>query len=383
MKNEVLVNQTIMIASLVAVIMLLVVYRLSNNKQFPIVRRINKKAKRINGVIEYLGLMIAVIAIGVSSVINLFSIRKSEMDVQIVEAHRIPWEEDHPEGVLFFCIDEKGHVSNRMMSMVNEWMFRLSNKGNADAKNVTVEISMDHVAFSSNPEPDDYDLRNHLHGIGAYTTISRVYESVNPGESIVLDPFPVNNASPVMPDEEKELKKGSTLRIVVYSEEGVECEKEYKCEYGDPELIIGKSIDDGKEESVLDKIKTRGVRNTMLADDELCELDDELGELLFMDNGAFYGIDGCLDLESCRSIVKKNPQISKDVYRVMYLYFLRKMDVYNRNMRVEYRKKATVYGRMYYLTSGESRPSEIVAADIEAYMGRLDYNPMNWQISFE
>lgn len=281
--------------------------------------KFNKKLKNIQNIIALLGLILAALTIIITCAINIISNKNSNLTVAIKDAHGFDWEKSKP---LVYIIDDNNHISYDI-TMPNTWVIYIKNTGNNIAENVTVDISFDNLMFIG--QPDEYTLKNHLHGIGGYINISRTFDYIQPDSEVSLPIMPLESleAQDFISNENAILDiKQTNIYITVYENNNITQSFSFLCKCDET------SPDSCEHEKDEQKIKISNI-------DKIID------------------INNIYDYIDCQNIISLHPELSSSDFKIAYHYYLDRLNIYNPNKQSEAKKKAIFYGRLYYTSMHE------------------------------
>ena len=346
------------------------------------------RCSKVSNIAAYIGIFSTVATIAMTCIINIVNIKAPRIEVKLVDGHYWEWEIDHdviqPDS-LYYCIDEHGHFSNIHNGLPGIWNFRIYNKGNDIADNISVKIDIDEVAFEYFPQPDDYELENHINGIGTYATISTDVGSIDPGQYVDLPNFPAEHTRVDIDNEWNptplnDITKNTVLKLTVYSDEGLMLEKTFdcKCDYVAedrvPECVEYSRESNGEILEYFARKHDEEHYVWLAVTLEEKKLTYALENILFTDPN--QQLDNPYpDYSECTEMVEAHKEIPSILYQDEYLHALSKLNVKNPIMRQFYHRKAIFYGRLYYISEGKTAETivdEKIQMDISAFDVDID-----------
>ena len=338
------------------------------------------RLSRVANIASFIGIFATVATIGITCLINIMSAKTPKIEVTVTCGEQWDWGELHEEDAtdaLPYGIDEYGHFTNFTGGYPDVWNFRVYNNGTGIAEDIVIKIEIGDVEFEPTSQPDEYNLENHLHGIGTYVTISRDLGMIEPDQYIDLPSFPSDNTMVVFKDDPVQeavydIKKNTILRLKVYSNEGLILEKIYNCK------CVSVEDDIKSEYEIYQKEESKNIIDGYIAEYEAGHLAWPMGD---RDNRRLaYAIDEILfggvndrfdspypDFSTCAELVNEHSEIPAEIYNVMYRTTLYKLNVYNEAMRQFHYREVTVYGRLFYLSKGYDDVDEMIRADMRAF----------------
>lgn len=308
------------------------------------IEKIDKKLSSIQNIVAFLSILIAILTILITSGINKQYEKYSKLDAVIVDGRRATWDTEYHFEKLPFTVDENGHFKY-LIGPEQEWNVCITNSGNATAKNVVVEISLDHYVFSGTP--DNYTLNGHNYGLNSFTYITRSYTSIQPNTRIILPsiPFEIMEESEWC-DIEHDGRESTNLHVTIYEDDNIEKSFKFQCEYFEDDVFGGTCLHNLDE------------HNPVLELDAL--RDNEVGSPFV--KPAFTYIE-------CKTFFENHPEIPTSDFQTAYFYYLEKLNVFNPDVRLEARKNCIFYGRVYYMSINEDNIDLKINNDIFPFLG--------------
>lgn len=308
---------------------------------------IDKKLSSIQNIVAFLSILIAILTIWITSKINKQYEKNSKLDAVIVDGRETIWDTEYHYEKLPYTLDENGHLEY-LVGPEQEWYVCITNSGNSTAKNVVVEISLDHYAFNGFFDPpNDYILKGANYGFGTCNYIARSYNSIQPNTRIILPPIPFGIMEKFdCVDNKHDCKESTYLHVTIYEDDNIEKSFKFQCEYFEDDVFSGTCFHNSDEQ------------NPVL----------ELNALRYNDFGSSFG-NPIFTYADCKTFFKNHPEISSSDFQAAYFYYLRKLKVFNPSVRIESRENCIFYGRVYYMSLNEDNIDSKINNDIFSYTG--------------
>jgi len=358
--NSIVIWGAKVLIALILIIFILALIRPVHSK----IKWINRKLSAIQNIIALLSILVAVSTVWITSAISEQHEKHSNLEAVMVDSYEVDWnkegrydnlpstsEIEKNHGVLPYIIDEDGcfcyvNCGNNKRELY--WNVSVENSGNIAAKNVTIEISIEHYSFFSSTQ-DNYILIDHYPHTTVFRCISRSYDSIRPNTRVVLPRIPLSIVQKLETDDTG-YKEGEPTNLLVTIYEDNEIQKEYS--------FPCKSYND--------------VFPSERCPYESTKVDREcIGHLEYLSN-VYQGNDlgtmpRPLSHAECMEIIKSHPEIPFEDYRKAYNYFLDKLSAYNPSARENAQRNCLFFGRMYYLSLGEEDIELKISNDISSY----------------
>lgn len=341
-------NYVILFATFVLVAIFIYIYKYPNK----FIER-NKKVASVSDYIQFIGVVLAVGTISIACIINIFGYKSSKFYIELLDVNGSEWSDDHYESeVPGLGIDDNNHLTFTG-KYSDAWRISLCNNGNTIAEDISIRISIDGVMFFGIIE--DFDVSNHMHGLGGYKYIVREYDNIKPNETLILPVLPLENAEVTYYDN---LLDGFNMTIDVFSKDSIMFSQNIKIHKNTTDEIEKKCkyVIDEDRLDYDDEMFTLSMNKTIFYSDN---------DNIFMNNDFSY-ID-YRDYVDCESIIKENEYDSESYQRV-YKYYLSKLNVYNNKTKMIYVRFATIYGRLYYISCSQTDIEDKIQNDIIAHI---------------
>lgn len=339
------INAIIVFFSVIFILCIIVIANIKSKKLFDFNERINK----VQNIFTYISLIIAALAILITGLINIISDKRTTLEIITKDGHGYDWYETHNTEMLLYTIDTQEHLSyNRCVP--DEWFISIKNSGNIVAENVTIEISFDDVQFYG--IPDDYDLKEHLNGLGGYKYITHSYKSIQPNEEINLPFIPFENTDIIdiggieSSEIQNRMRNEINMYVSIYENSNLRQNLIFPCKYyceEDTQTCI---------QEVIEEYGKNGPNTSML----------KLKKLNLIGN----------DYVDCKNIIKNHPELSVEDLKYTYHYYLGKLNVYNPEARLDAKSNSIFYGRLYYISIKENDIDSKINNDINAHTSQPD-----------
>lgn len=330
------------------------------------IKQINNKLRYIQNVVAVLGILFTVLAIGITGAINKHYETRSNLEVVIVDGRLVEWglerqyetllsvsEKENGLKPLPYTYDEDGCFCYLNRGPEFWWKVQIVNSGNTTAKNVIVEVSIDHYSFLSQNSIDDYILKDYYYATGQFRCITRSYDNIQPNTSITLPDIPLFTVQErFWPDSSYERGEPTNLHVTIYEDNEIQKTFTFQCQYYDDEN------DFSYRHCAYDYIK------------EMQAFEQEKNlfrEDVLEDNNLF--LTPVFSYTDCKKILKDYPTMTTSEYKNAYMFFLSKLDAYNPNEKRNAHINCIFYGRMYYLSLNEDDIESKISNDIFTYTG--------------
>lgn len=312
---------------------------IKNNKNRKIENFDNRIGKVMN-IISSIGVIFAVITLLISIWGIILQIKTPKLQMEIFTSHELSWEEENSWNELCLSHDNDGHI-DFALNIPNVWHLHIRNEGNQYATNVKIKIRFSEIGFTS--QPDNYTLRDFIHGMGHYAVIEHIFnEEIQPGEYIEVPYIPFDNAELY---EDGSLDY-TNMNIKIYENNSLVLEKDFFIEFVDNEML--------KDTCVLKAYEP-----------EENKIVRKLNEYYFETNGyKDFIFESHLNLESI-SLYPRELAFSLEDYENVYRHYLKLINVYNPSMASIYKKLAVFYGRLYYYGLSKEMPEINIEQVIE------------------
>lgn len=291
--------------------------------------KINRNLNKVNNVLGIVGTFISLISILIALIAIYISIKEPILDINFVTSHYIEWSKEH-ETRLYLSQDKDNHI-DYVGTMPNVWKIKIDNRGNKVAEDIKVDISFSDLQFIN--QPDNYNIKNHNHGLGGFSTLEWKYENLNPGEDIYLPSIPFDKAGIIDFNREGIRLDTIVMSIDIYVDDIKNNTKEYVIDITDEYFIERDCYFDQKE--LKDKSMIYKMINSVLNVDDLKNrsynnfLDYDFNSL-----GSAYNID-----------LYKEKYAE---YTYIYDYYIERLNVINDEVRINSYNNALFWGRIKY-----------------------------------
>lgn len=323
-------------------------------KKNKVTELVEERVKNNINTITYIGVIIGVISIIVASLALIYSIQEPKLVINFKTPHYMTYKQENDNEKIYICQDDDEHVSYEL-SQPNTWYINIKNEGNKAAQEVKVTITFSDICFIKHDY--DYNMTNHMYGIGSFKTLERTYTKLNPDDDVTLPPIPFDKAK-VMLDNFK------------YSSEEIENNKYPKL--NKVKMNVDVYVDNIKK---IQKSFNLDVKKRIaLADGCFYENHDFDEEYKVSEiKNKFAKLQG---LDFSGKLDNKNPYMfnldekETDEYMKVYNYYLSKLDCYNDILKKEVKHNILMWGRIAYLAQSKSLINEkkqgYSISDIEA-----------------
>lgn len=300
---------------------LLILIIKSRNGKF--IKKAEKTLKSTSNSFSFISLFITIISLIITALGILYTIKEPKIDITFNTGHNIPWESENGDKQVYLIHDDEQKI-NYAQYQPTIWHISLSNLGNKTIDKLTIKITFSGLQFID--QHYDYNMTDHLHGLGGYATLERTFNDVDPGSSVDLPCFPFENALTFKKYTETETDSIKMIVSMFINDKESEI-KEYNIdikglEERDKWIFKGYTNDDRKI--------VKGIVS------EFNELqNNEVHELMELEFANVYSLN--IDNEKI------------DDYKFVYDYYISNLDCYNEVLKEEVKSNALFWGRVYYL----------------------------------
>lgn len=284
--------------------------------------------KSVSNNLAFIGLVFTIVSLITAAIGILYTIKEPKVDIEFKTAHYMNWEDENGNVPLCLVQDEDGHIDYEIYQP-NKWYISLSNSGNRTINKLTIEIDFSDLYFID--QHYDYNMINHIYEHGGYKKLERTIYEIDPGDDISLPYFPFEIAEIFKDSKKDEIEKLDSLKmtvdILINDKDSIR--KEYNID------IMGNGFREGCYFEYYINGKNKVINDI---ESEFVELQQEKNDNYLLSkfiNSNVYN----LNIDETKS----------DKYKMLYDYYLSKLDCYNETLKEESKSNALFWGRIYYL----------------------------------
>lgn len=178
---------------------------------------LKRKDKNIDKILNITGIFLSVISIFFTSLITLVTIKEADVKISITDGRHIIQKEK------VYLVKRENNKLELSRYPDYRWHIKIKNTGNKSIDKIRVKLQFENIRFENTKSKTDYILKDHVYGIGYYTSQQYQLEEWIPAEGEIFLPA-IDDTEAYIIDNNKKCY----LKVLVYLEE--DTTKEFKYE---------------------------------------------------------------------------------------------------------------------------------------------------------
>lgn len=178
---------------------------------------LKRKDKNIDKILNVTGIFLSVISIFLTSLITLVTIKEADINISITDGRYTIQEEK-----VYLVMKENDKLE---LSKYQDyrWHIKIKNTGNKSIDKIRVKLQFENIRFENTQSETDYIFKDHVYGVGYYTSQQYQLEEWIPAEGEIFLPAIDDTEAYIIDKNEK-----CYLNVLVYLEEDTTKEFKYK-----------------------------------------------------------------------------------------------------------------------------------------------------------